>query len=99
MRRQVGLAILAANRVLNCHGSLYETIWHSEIAASAAILDNGYNLDCLLAKYQGVDWRNSSFHQCNGRMNPMWESASTWRPCALVAHFSWAAVLRRCIAD
>ena len=52
---------------------MLDTIWSSEIGASAAILAAGYNLDCLLMKYQGVDWRNSSFHDCNGGVNPMWE--------------------------
>ena len=63
----------AAGSVFSCHASMLDTIWHSEIGASAALLEAGYNLDCLLAKYQGVDWRNSSFHGCNAGMNPMWE--------------------------
>lgn len=37
------------------------------------VQEAGYNLDCLLTKYQGVDWRNSSFANCNKGMNPMWE--------------------------
>ena len=90
---------MAANRALNCHGPFYETIWHSEIGASAAILDNGYNLDCLLVKYQGVDWRNSSFHDCNGGHNPTWEGVSA---CARGCWWStrvWAAASCQCIAD
>lgn len=71
---QEGLRVLqAAGSVFTCHASMLDTIWHSEIGASAALLEAGYNLDCLLAKYQGVDWRNSSFHRCNNGMNPMWE--------------------------
>jgi len=73
---QVGLAIWnRTGDVLKCHGNMLDTIWHSELGASAAILDAGYNLDCLMVKYQGVDWRHASFHQCNGRVNPMWEGA------------------------
>ena len=44
-------------QVFHCHGSLSETIWHSELGASAAVLAAGYNLDSLMLKYQGVDWR------------------------------------------
>ena len=75
MLKQVGLGIVNGSGALSCHGSLLDTIWHAELGASAAILDAGYNLDCLLVKYQGVDWRNSSFHSCNGGVNPMWEGA------------------------
>ena len=58
---------------------MMDTIWHSELGASAAILEAGYNLDCLMVKYQGVDWRNASFHDCNGRVNPMWEGVPKLR--------------------
>ena len=58
--------MMADRDVFRCHGSLKETIWHSELGASAAILEAGYNLDCLLLKYQGIDWRkHDAAWQCN----------------------------------
>lgn len=71
---QEGLGVLQRDgSVFTCHSNMLDTIWHSEIGASAVILEAGFNLDCLLTKYQGVNWRNSSFANCNGGMNPMWE--------------------------
>ena len=39
---------------------------HAEVGASSAILDAGYNLDSLLLRYQGVDWRDRATWGCNG---------------------------------
>jgi hypothetical protein len=70
---QAGLSILRQEPdVFKCHGSLMDTIWHSELGASEAILRAGHNLDCLLMKYQGIDWRDSNFWNCNGK----WVTAS-----------------------
>ena len=58
--------------VFSCHASLKETIWHSELGASAAILDAGYNLDSLMLKYQGVNWREGGeLWNCNGGCVPL----------------------------
>ena len=52
--------------VFRCHGSLKETIWYSELGASAAVLAAGYNLDSLMLKYQGVDWlQGGETWKCN----------------------------------
>lgn len=45
----------------------------SELGASAAILRAGYNLDSMMVRYQGVDWRNEDNWGCNfkyARKNP-----------------------------
>jgi hypothetical protein len=46
--------------VLHSTGSLTMpfVLWHCRA---------GYNLDCLLARYQGVDWRNRDNWNCNSR--------------------------------
>lgn len=31
------------------------------------MLDAGYNIDCLMLRYQGVDFRNKDNWECNGR--------------------------------
>lgn len=53
-------------RVFECHASIYDTIFYSELGSSLAILEAGYNLDSLMMRYEGVDWRNKSSWNCNG---------------------------------
>ncbi len=38
---------------------------YAEIGSSAAILDAGYNIDALMLRYQGVDWRDKANWGCN----------------------------------
>lgn len=38
---------------------------YAEIGSSAAILDAGYNIDALMLRYQGVDWRDKVNWGCN----------------------------------
>ena len=48
---------------------------HSEIGASTAILDAGYNLDCLMMRYQGLQWGSEAARDhewpCNEGLNPL----------------------------
>ena len=44
---------------------MWDTIYHSEVGASRAILNAGYTLDALMLRYKGVDWRNQSNWHCN----------------------------------
>ncbi|KAG2498860.1 hypothetical protein HYH03_003052 [Edaphochlamys debaryana] len=68
---QVGLQVLLDDgRVFHCHNTRWNTIYYSELGSSTAILHAGYNLDCLMTKYQGVDWRNKSNWGCNQRYSP-----------------------------
>ncbi len=66
MFHQVGLQVLVDDgRVFQCHNSRWNTIYYSELGSSTAILKAGFNLDCLMAKYQGVDWRDKETWTCN----------------------------------
>jgi len=38
--------------VLQCHKDMSEMVTLSEIGMSSAILEAGYNLDCLMLRYQ-----------------------------------------------
>ncbi len=40
------------------------------MGASDAVLKQGYNLDCLMLRYQGIDWRDYSNWNCNGGWAP-----------------------------
>lgn len=67
-----GLRILeTAKTPLQCHADRENAIIHGEIGASMAIVHAGYNIDCLLEPYQGIDWRNWRNHKCNDMQNPM----------------------------
>lgn len=63
---QVGLGILQADpHVFFCHTGRWNTIYYSELGASAAMLAAGYNIDCFMTRYQGVDWRDPAMWDCN----------------------------------
>lgn len=53
--------------VFACHRDRWDTIYYSELGSSLAILNAGYNLDCLMLRYQGIDWRNKATWGCNAR--------------------------------
>jgi hypothetical protein len=70
----------------------WNTIYYSELGSATAILRAGYNIDCLMAKYQGVDWRDRSNWECNLRCDESrqpprsarrGDPASRLRPCVL----------------
>ena len=63
---QVGLKVLREDgRVLACYEDMRDTVFHAEVGASAAILEQGYTIDALMLRYQGTDWRNHSNWDCN----------------------------------
>mmetsp|Transcript_669 Transcript_669/g.1942 ORF Transcript_669/g.1942 Transcript_669/m.1942 type:complete len:501 (-) Transcript_669:495-1997(-) len=73
---QVGLEVLQKDgSVFKCHATLGDAVWNSEIGASSAILRAGYNLDCLMLRYAGVDWRDPAFANCNAGENPYKENS------------------------
>jgi hypothetical protein len=37
------------------------------MGASAAMLARGYNLDCMLLRYQGINWLDKANWNCNRR--------------------------------
>ncbi len=50
---QAGLAIIKRKgTVLKCHADMSEMVTLSEIGMSTAILEAGFNLDCLQIRYQ-----------------------------------------------
>lgn len=72
---QVGLAILQqAGEVFACYADLHDTIFYAELGSSLAILEAGYNIDSLMMRYQGVDWRDKSNWQCNAGFSPYAEN-------------------------
>ena len=68
-----GWALLHADPdVFKCYASDWDTRYHSDVGASLLLLKAGHNLDCLLTRYQGVDWWSEEAAQCNERCACVW---------------------------
>ncbi|KAI3432735.1 hypothetical protein D9Q98_004276 [Chlorella vulgaris] len=66
-----GWALMTSNPgVLQCYDSKWDARYHSDSGASLGLLAAGYNIDSLLAKYQGMDWWNQRTWGCNDRVRP-----------------------------
>jgi hypothetical protein len=59
--------LLGDPHVFTCHDSRWDAIYYAELGSSAALLAAGYNLGCLMVRYDGVDWRDKGAWGCNGR--------------------------------
>jgi hypothetical protein len=74
---RAGLSVLlAAPGVFECWKEMADVVVHSEIGASVAILNAGFNIDSLMLRYQGLDWRDPRLSgeaefPCNAGMNPL----------------------------
>lgn len=47
----------------------------AEFGASGTILTAKYNLDSLMLRYQGLDWRDEENWDCNARVDPLQRNA------------------------
>ncbi|GAB4817919.1 hypothetical protein N2152v2_004965 [Parachlorella kessleri] len=56
--------------VLRCYSRYHDAVWYGEMGSSAAVLRAGYNIDALMLRYQGVDWRQTKNWGCNAALNP-----------------------------
>ena len=63
--------LLLEKKVFNCHTSWQDAIYNGELAASKVVLDAGYNIGCLMLRYQGIDFRHPDNQRCNGGHNPL----------------------------
>lgn len=72
---QVGLRILQREgQVFACFEDLHDTIYYAELGSSLAVLKAGYNIDSLMMRYQGVDWRDKANWKCNAGFSPYAEN-------------------------
>eukprot|EP01026_Neomeris_dumetosa_P033245 TRINITY_DN2648_c1_g2_i2.p1 TRINITY_DN2648_c1_g2~~TRINITY_DN2648_c1_g2_i2.p1 ORF type:complete len:379 (-),score=31.30 TRINITY_DN2648_c1_g2_i2:28-1068(-) len=71
---RIGMDILIEDgRVLQSYESFWDTIYHSELGASLAIMRAGYNVDSFMMRYQQVNWVDKVNWACNARTNPSGE--------------------------
>ena len=60
----------ARTAVFGCQSSKVDTIAASEMGISYRILESGYMIDCLLSKYQTIDFSKKANYQCSVYGNP-----------------------------
>lgn len=53
--------------VFGCYTSMWDVIYYSELGSSWAVLAAGYTIDCLMIRYQNVDWTDLDSWDCNSR--------------------------------
>lgn len=45
---------------------MWDVIYYGELGSSLELLEAGYSIDCLMTRYQGVDWSDKNNWGCNG---------------------------------
>ena len=66
----IGLNLMLNAGVFTCYDKISDTIFHSELGSSKAILDAGYQIDSFMTRYQGVRWSDKRNWNCNRNVNP-----------------------------
>ena len=71
MTDNIGLELLKTQQNIFCnHSDKYSAIVNGEYGLSKCILNHGYSIDCMLPKYQNVDWRNTNNYNLNNNLHP-----------------------------
>lgn len=65
-----GLEILEGANIFSIRHKKEDVILQSEYMMSQVILEAGYNLDCLLSRYQGMNWRDTKTWHHNAYKHP-----------------------------
>jgi len=67
----IGLNLLKNQQNIFCnHVDKYSAIVNGEYGLSNCIFKNGYSIDCMIPKYQNIDWTNSINYNLNNNMHP-----------------------------
>tara|TARA_Y100000389_G_C17471290_1_gene531384 strand:- start:3254 stop:4051 length:798 start_codon:yes stop_codon:yes gene_type:complete len=68
---KVGLAIIEKEKtVFQIHEDKYSAIVNGEYGLSRCILKNGYSIDCMIKKYQNIDWTDRENWNLNNYKHP-----------------------------
>jgi len=71
MTDKIGLEILENEKnIFFDHPTKYSAIVYGEYGLSNCIFKNGYSIDCMLTKYQNIDWTNPSNYNLNNNIHP-----------------------------
>jgi len=67
----IGLSLLRNQQNIFCNHEIKESaIINGEYGLSTCILENGYSIDCMLPKYQNIDWTNNMNYMLNNNIHP-----------------------------
>jgi hypothetical protein len=67
----LGLSLLRQQKTIFMnHNDKHSAIVNGEYGLSKCILDNGYTIDCMIRKYQGINWRNKNNYDLNEHLHP-----------------------------
>jgi hypothetical protein len=67
----IGLNLLKNQQNIFCnHNNKYSAIVNGEYELSNCILKNGFSIDCMLPKYQNIDWKNNDNYNLNNNKHP-----------------------------
>lgn len=71
---QEGFRLMQQQRtIFECRHAAWEDEYWSVMQASHVMVNSSHNLAAFMARYQGVDWRNTKNWDCNSRLNPVGE--------------------------
>ena len=62
-----------AEGIFGCYPLKGDVSVFSEVASSTRILEAGYMIDCVLAKYQTIDFKQKHNERCNGNRMPYFD--------------------------
>jgi len=67
----IGLNLLKNQQNIFCnHKDKCDDIINGEYGLSNCIFKNGYSIDCMIPKYQNIDWTNNINYNLNNNMHP-----------------------------
>jgi hypothetical protein len=67
----IALELLKSQQTIFCnHKDKHSAVVNGEYGLSNCILKNGYSIDCMLPKYQKIDWTNPMNYDLNNNMHP-----------------------------
>ena len=68
---KIGLTLLQNEQNIFCdHLDKYSAIVYGEYGLSNCIFKHGYTIDCMLSKYQNIDWCDSKNYTLNNNLHP-----------------------------
>jgi hypothetical protein len=71
MTDNIGLNLLRNEKNIFCNQiDKYNAIVNGEYGLSRCILKHGYSIDCMIRKYQNIDWRDSNNYSLNNNKHP-----------------------------
>jgi hypothetical protein len=71
MTDKIGLDAMIAEKTIFCnHPTKFSVIVNGEYGMSNCMFKNGYSVDCMISKYQGIDWSDSKNYKMNNNRHP-----------------------------